>query len=126
MKAGRELVEEWSQFLAEHPRQLNEAVDFGLAAEQLLQMGDEAIDLDRVAKSRRSLLAPTLEGGRERKAIEARIDLHRVEFFRIALEPALLRQAFGIEDPAPVFVDPAGTADVNFGNSRSLHRCNST
>src|SRR5205085_956033 len=45
------------------------------------------------------------------QTIEAVVDLDRVEFARIVFEPALDGQLLGIEQPAPVLVDPAGATD---------------
>ena len=112
-----------SQRMLQPSSESDEVGDFLVAPDELLHVGDEAIGLDRVAKARRRLLAPAVEGRRERQAIEARVDLDRVELFRIAFEPALLGKALRIEESTPMLVDPAGAADMHFGNSWWLHRC---
>ena len=129
VETWRELVQQRPQRVAELAGEQDEAVDLVRAIDQLLHMGDEAVDLDRVAEARRRLLAPAIEGRFQRNAVEAGVDLDRVELFGVALEPQSLGQAIRIEDPAPVFVDPARAADVDaagrpFGNSCPLHRCN--
>ena len=86
-------------------------------ADQLLQMRDEPIDLHGIAEAIGRLIPPAVECGFERHPIKAGVDLDGVEILRITLEPALLRKAFRIEEPAPVLVDPAGAADVDLGNS---------
>src|SRR5438045_4855718 len=61
MQARRQLVEQWPKLLFQRPSQRDEAVDLGLAVEQLLHMRDEAVDLDCVAEARRCLFPPSLE-----------------------------------------------------------------
>src|SRR5689334_149006 len=95
------------------PREDDEALNRVLAILQLLHVGDEAIGLDRIAESGRRLVVPSVEGFRLRHAIEAGIDLDSIELLRVALEPALLRQALWIEDAPPVLVHPARATDVN-------------
>src|SRR5687767_5723350 len=71
MEAGRELVQQRPQRIAELAAKQDEAVDLVRAIDQLLHMGDEAVDLDRVAEARRRLGAPTVEGCFQRHPVEA-------------------------------------------------------
>src|SRR5437868_6036173 len=63
VEARRELVEQGSEFVRERLRQRDEAVDLVSAIEQLLHVGDEAVDLDRIVEAIGCLLAPRVEGG---------------------------------------------------------------
>ena len=97
LHAWRQLVKHGSEAIAEMARGRHHPRERFLAIEQFLRLGEEAVRLDRVAKAGRRLLAPFAERRRRREAIEAVVDLDRVELFRITLEPSPLRQAFGIE-----------------------------
>ncbi len=118
VEARRQLVEDRAERRLEPAGEGDEIVDFRLAPGELLHVGQETVGLDRIAKARRRFLAPAVEGRGQGQAVEAGVDLDRAEFLGIAFEPTLLRQAFGIEQPAPVPVHPARAADVNSrGNS---------
>src|SRR5207302_204975 len=72
-----------------------------------------AVRLDRIAEAGRRLVAPFIERCGRGQAIEAVVDLDRVELARIKFEPALLRQVLRVEDAFPMPVDPARAADAD-------------
>jgi hypothetical protein len=118
VEAWRQLVEQRPERRSERTGERDKLVGRFLAVEELLHVRDEAVDLDRVAEARRRLLAPLVEGRGKRQAVEAGVDLDRVELRSIAPEPPLLCEPFGIEGSAPVPVHPARAADVDaVGNS---------
>src|SRR5436309_13205906 len=92
---------------------------------QLLRLRQIAVGLDRVAEAGRRLLAPFVERVAARQPIEAVVDLDSVELGGIEFEPALLWQAFRVEDAPPVLVHPARAADADraaLGATSTAHR----
>src|SRR5205809_479237 len=83
------------------------------AVHEFLRLGNEPIGFNGIAKAVRRLFLPAIERAGRGQTVEAVIDFNRVEVGRIIFEPALLRQVVRIEAAAPMFVDPAGTADPN-------------
>src|SRR4051794_40381806 len=79
VKAWRQLVEDRAEIGLQAPREIDERIEGLLAVLELLHVGNEAVRLDRVAKAGRRLVVPFVERGREREAVEAGVDLDRVE-----------------------------------------------
>src|SRR5579859_7188882 len=68
--------------------------------------------LDRKQEPRRSLCDPVGDAVPARQPVEGRVDLDRVKFPCVALEPASPRLPLGVQASAPVIVVPARAADA--------------
>jgi len=78
---------------------------------QAADVGHVAARLYREDETGRRRLDPVLDRRALLQPVEGRVDLDRVEDLGVALQPAPLRQALGVEAAAPVAVAPAGATD---------------
>jgi hypothetical protein len=63
---------------------------------ELLGLGKETVGLDRIAETSRRLVAACIERLRLGQAVEAVVDLDRVEMLGIESEPVLRRELFRV------------------------------
>src|SRR5688500_7646884 len=90
-------------------------------------MRDEAAAFDCEQEIRRRRVAPVVESFRGGKMIEAVVDLDGVEVLRVKLEHARRWCARGIKHVVePMFVVPAGCADVDLHYKPKNARIRST
>jgi len=78
-----------------------------LCALELLDVGDEFADLDRIdERFLAGLTAPGLNAGNGRPRVKRSVDFDGVEFFQVMAEPVILRHSV-IERAPPFPVAPA-------------------
>ena len=87
-QTGRKLKQEAAQFFAKLFDLSEERIKQRLARLQFRLMADRARHFDRKAEIGRHRVGPFTVGGRQVRTIEGRIDLHRIEHLRIALQMA--------------------------------------
>src|SRR4029450_1859214 len=85
---------------------------------EALHVRSVATELERVAEVGRDRLPPRVEGHGAGKAVEAAVDLHRVEMSSIVGKPLVARELLWIEDASPVTIVEARGADAK---CRALH-----
>ena len=85
---------------------------------QLLHVGDEAAALDREHEARRGLGRPAVVAGRPLQGVERAVDLDRGHPGGRVGQLLPMRQALGVEVPAPGRIDPAGDADPGVHSSQ--------
>ena len=90
--ARRQLKQETAHSVAEDIRDHAEILYERLCALELLDVGDELADLDRIdERFLARLTAPGLNAGNGRPRVKRSVDFDGVEFFQVMVEPVILR-----------------------------------
>src|SRR5215213_2211400 len=108
----RELEQERSQPVAEFGHRAYKTFGVGSGADQVLFVRDLLRKLGGEQETFWHDLAPVLNGGAARGAVEGRVYLHGRIPLHVLGEPRSGRKRRGIEGPLPVRVRPAGGSEV--------------
>src|SRR4029079_16998046 len=87
-EVGRELVQDRAEALAQRLHPVHEAGERLFWLLELAVMGQVAARLGGEGERGRGLLRPSGDGLLGGEAVEARVELHRVEVLAVVLEPA--------------------------------------
>jgi len=93
--ARRQLKQETAHSVAEDIRDHAEILYERLCALELLDVGDELADLDRIdERFLARLTAPGLNAGNGRPGVKRSVDFDGIEVFQVMVEPVILRHTF--------------------------------
>ena len=115
MITRRELENQAAHSGAKESCDIAEIMDEDFGVFELFDMGDQFRDFDCIHEILISGLAlPGAHRAESRPGIEWGVELDCAETFHIGLKPFLGRGGEFVENPAPMPIEPAGTAYVNF------------